>query len=219
MRRVVLPAVVVCIAAALIALLAFGVSGQGANGSIDSALARGLRPTVPDARMALPRSGRSREREHRRLPRQGGRRSTCSPRGASPARPRRRSSSGPQHRWPAQRHRARRHLPGQLRPPPSSSSATSTSPIRCVRDVSGNFVRSFGTTGVPETFVINRQGRIQALRRYQLTGSGSSRRCRGDPGRTRHEARGSSPAVAAALLALALPAGPAAARGRRRAPR
>jgi cytochrome c biogenesis protein CcmG, thiol:disulfide interchange protein DsbE len=29
-------------------------------------------------------------------------------------------------------------------------------------------VRSFGTTGVPETFVINRQGRIQALRRYQL---------------------------------------------------
>ena len=39
-----------------------------------------------------------------------------------------------------------------------------------VRDVSGNFVRSFGTTGVPETFVIDRQGRIAALRRYQLDG-------------------------------------------------
>ena len=37
-----------------------------------------------------------------------------------------------------------------------------------VRDVNGNFVRSFGTTGVPETFVIDRQGRIAALRRYQL---------------------------------------------------
>jgi cytochrome c biogenesis protein CcmG/thiol:disulfide interchange protein DsbE len=37
-----------------------------------------------------------------------------------------------------------------------------------LRDVSGNFVRSFGTTGVPETFVINRRGQIQALRRYQL---------------------------------------------------
>ena len=37
-----------------------------------------------------------------------------------------------------------------------------------VRDVSGNFVRSFGTTGVPETFVIDRQGRIAALRRFQL---------------------------------------------------
>ena len=38
-----------------------------------------------------------------------------------------------------------------------------------LRDVSGNFVRSFGTTGVPETFVINRQGRIQALQRYPVT--------------------------------------------------
>jgi cytochrome c biogenesis protein CcmG, thiol:disulfide interchange protein DsbE len=37
-----------------------------------------------------------------------------------------------------------------------------------LRDVSGSFVRSFGTTGVPETFVINRQGHIVALRRYQL---------------------------------------------------
>ncbi len=37
-----------------------------------------------------------------------------------------------------------------------------------VRDVSGNFVRSFGTTGVPESFVIDRQGRVAALRRYQL---------------------------------------------------
>ena len=40
-----------------------------------------------------------------------------------------------------------------------------------VRDVSGNFVRSFGTTGVPETFVIDRRGRIVALRRYQLAGN------------------------------------------------
>ena len=37
--------------------------------------------------------------------------------------------------------------------------------------MSGNFVRSFGTDGVPETFVINRQGRIVALRRYQLAGN------------------------------------------------
>ncbi len=37
-----------------------------------------------------------------------------------------------------------------------------------VRDVNGTFVRSFGTTGVPETFVIDRQGRIVAVRRFQL---------------------------------------------------
>ena len=40
-----------------------------------------------------------------------------------------------------------------------------------LRDISGDLVRSFGTTGVPETFIINRQGKIQALRRYQLVGS------------------------------------------------
>jgi cytochrome c biogenesis protein CcmG/thiol:disulfide interchange protein DsbE len=37
-----------------------------------------------------------------------------------------------------------------------------------LRDVSGAFARGLGTTGVPESFVINRGGRIQALRRYQL---------------------------------------------------
>jgi cytochrome c biogenesis protein CcmG/thiol:disulfide interchange protein DsbE len=37
--------------------------------------------------------------------------------------------------------------------------------------VSGNFVRGFGTTGVPETFVINRQGKIVALMRSQLAGT------------------------------------------------
>jgi len=40
-----------------------------------------------------------------------------------------------------------------------------------VRDVSGNFVRSFGTDGVPETFVIDRRGRVAAVRRYQLNGT------------------------------------------------
>jgi cytochrome c biogenesis protein CcmG/thiol:disulfide interchange protein DsbE len=38
-----------------------------------------------------------------------------------------------------------------------------------LRDVSGSFVKSFGATGVPETFVINRQGRIQALQREPVT--------------------------------------------------
>jgi cytochrome c biogenesis protein CcmG/thiol:disulfide interchange protein DsbE len=40
-----------------------------------------------------------------------------------------------------------------------------------VRDVSGNFVKGFGATGVPETYVINRQGRVVALRRFQLAGN------------------------------------------------
>ena len=40
-----------------------------------------------------------------------------------------------------------------------------------IRDVNGNFVRSFGATGVPETFVIDRKGRIVAVRRFQLAGN------------------------------------------------
>lgn len=40
-----------------------------------------------------------------------------------------------------------------------------------LRDVNGNLVRSWGVNGVPETFVLNRQGRVVALRRYQLAGS------------------------------------------------
>jgi cytochrome c biogenesis protein CcmG/thiol:disulfide interchange protein DsbE len=40
-----------------------------------------------------------------------------------------------------------------------------------IRDIDGNFVRSFGTTGVPETFVIDRKGRVVAVRRYQLAGN------------------------------------------------
>ena len=38
-----------------------------------------------------------------------------------------------------------------------------------VRDVNGTLARSFGTFQVPETFIINRQGRVQALLRFELT--------------------------------------------------
>ena len=46
-----------------------------------------------------------------------------------------------------------------------------------VRDVNGNFVRGFGATGVPETYVINRQGRVVALTRAcSSPATGCSRR-------------------------------------------
>jgi cytochrome c biogenesis protein CcmG, thiol:disulfide interchange protein DsbE len=40
-----------------------------------------------------------------------------------------------------------------------------------VRDVDGGFARAFGANGIPETFVIDRRGRVAALWREQLTGS------------------------------------------------
>ena len=183
MRRFLLPGVVVAAAVALLALLAFGVSSQGTNTSIDSSVARGIRPAAPNAGDGA--AGPRLLREARASPTSAARSwcSTCSPRGAGRAGPRRRSSTRSSGR--SLKHGGTilgRHVPRQLLATPRRSSARSTSPTRCVRDVSGNFVRSFGTNGVPETFVIDRNGRIAALRRYQLAGTWLRARCRADPG-------------------------------------
>ncbi len=37
-----------------------------------------------------------------------------------------------------------------------------------VRDTSGDFARSYGTRQVPESFIINRQGRIVAIARGEI---------------------------------------------------
>ncbi len=39
-----------------------------------------------------------------------------------------------------------------------------------VRDIGASWPLALGINGVPETFVIDRQGRIAAVRRYQLSG-------------------------------------------------
>src|ERR1700736_6334127 len=54
MRRFLLPGSVVVAAVALLALLVFGVAGQGTDSSIDAALAHGRRPPVPHATQPLP---------------------------------------------------------------------------------------------------------------------------------------------------------------------
>jgi cytochrome c biogenesis protein CcmG/thiol:disulfide interchange protein DsbE len=169
MRRVVLPGLAVVIAAALLALLAFGVAGQGTNTSIDAALARGTRPAVPDAHVALPVLGSTRTE---RIADFRGKvvvlnvfASWCDPcKAEAPILDR------------AQRELAR-HNGTVLGVTYLDNSSDSEQFVRqqhirypVLRDVSDNFVRSFGTTGVPETFVIDRQGRIAAIRRYQLTG-------------------------------------------------
>jgi cytochrome c biogenesis protein CcmG/thiol:disulfide interchange protein DsbE len=169
MRRLMLPGLIVASAAALLALLAFGVAGQGQNTSIDSALARGVRPAVPSARMALPMLDSSRTE---RIADLRGKvvvlnvfASWCDPcKAEAPILER------------AQRELVRHDgtVLGVTYLDNSSDSAQFvrqqhiTYPV--LRDVSDSFVRSFGTTGVPETFVIDRQGHIAAARRYQLTG-------------------------------------------------
>jgi cytochrome c biogenesis protein CcmG, thiol:disulfide interchange protein DsbE len=167
MRRFLLPGLVVAAAVALLALLTFGVSNQGSDVSIDSQVARGVRPPAPSAHLGLPLLGSPATSSLVEL---RGRvvvlnvfASWCDPcKAEAPI------LEQEQHKLVGKG----ATILGVTYLDNSSDSEHFvrqwhiTYPV--VRDVSGSFVRSFGTTGVPETFVIDRQGRIAALRRYQL---------------------------------------------------
>src|SRR5437763_2425444 len=169
MRRTLIPVIVVGVAAALLALLAFGVSHQGTNSSIDNAVARGLRPAAPQATTALPMLGSSRSETLSAL---RGKvivlnvfASWCVPcRSEAPI-------------LASEQRILAKHDGTVLGVTYLDNSADSENFARqehisypVVRDINGNFVRAWGVDGVPETFVIDRQGRIAALRRYQLAG-------------------------------------------------
>ena len=169
MRRFVIPGVAVAAAAALLALLGFGVAKQGTNTSIDAAVARGQHPLAPSSRLALPVLGSSNSESLANL---RGKvvvlnvfASWCDPcKAEAPI-------------LEQEQHRLAGHNATILGVTYLDNSNDSEQFVRqwhitypVVRDVSGNFVRSFGTSGVPETFVINRAGRIAALRRFQLDG-------------------------------------------------
>ena len=140
MRRFVLPGVAVAAAIALLALLGFGVADQGTNTSIDASVARGDFPMAPKANAALPVLGANKTE------------SLADLRGKDVILNVFASWCDPcQAEAPILEQEQRKLV---------HSNAT----ILGVTYLDN----SFGTTGVPETFVINRAGRIQALRRYQL---------------------------------------------------
>jgi cytochrome c biogenesis protein CcmG/thiol:disulfide interchange protein DsbE len=174
MRRFLLPGLIAVAAVAVLALLTFGVSNQSDTSSIDAQVAHGTFPVAPNAHLALPVLGGS------------GRRTLADFRGQVVVLNVFASWCEPCQTEAPLLSREEQTLAnggatvvGVTYEDNSSASEQFvrryhiTYPV--LRDVSGTFVRSFGTTGVPETFVINRQGRIQALQRLPVTDSWLSR--------------------------------------------
>ena len=169
MRRFLLPGLIAVAAVALLALLTFGVSKQTDTSSIDALVQRGKYPVAPNSHMALPVLGSS------------GMASLASFRGkvvvlnvfaswCEPCQSEAPLLAQEQHVL-AKSDATLVGVTYEDDPLASEQFAKRyhiSYPV--LRDVSGNFVRSFGTTGVPETFVINRQGRIQALQRFPVNG-------------------------------------------------
>ncbi len=169
MRRFLLPGLVAAAAVALVALLVFGIESEGVSGSLDAALAKGVRMQEPDANVALPVLGSGRMQSLAQLK---GKvvvlnlfASWCDPcKAEAPI-----------------LESVQRQIQGQNATVLGVTYLDNTSDAQqfvhhehinypVVRDVTGSFARAWGANGIPETFVIDRSGRVAAVRRYQLAG-------------------------------------------------
>jgi len=152
---------------AVVALLIYGVSTQSPNRTLDEQVARGSFPPAPDAAHALPMLGA------------GGQRTLASLRGkvvllnfwASWCTPCQAEAPMLEHAQSNFEHHDATVLGVTYQDDAPASEGFVreyhlTYPI--LRDATGEFAHSFGTRQVPESFLINRQGRIVQIERGEI---------------------------------------------------
>lgn len=168
MKKFVIPSAVLAAAVALIALLTWGVSTHADTASIDSRVARHNYPMVPGYRDKLPLLGTGRSTS---LASFRGRwvllnvyASWCPPCHAEAP------LMSSEQRVLASHHAL---LVGvtYMDSAPSTQSFNRRYGLHepVLRDVGGDFVHNLGTYAVPESFVVNPQGKIVAVRRLEVT--------------------------------------------------
>lgn len=168
-RRSIAPVVVGLLAAALIALLGYGVLHGGDNNTLDDAVKAGKRPDAPSTTLKRP------------LLDENGERSLADYKGqivvlnfwASWCDPCIAEAPLLEH---AQQQLVKAHLGTVLGatyddPPSHSRKFEREQHITypSVRDVGADLARKFGTNKLPETFVLDREGRVVAISRGQVS--------------------------------------------------
>jgi cytochrome c biogenesis protein CcmG, thiol:disulfide interchange protein DsbE len=166
-RRRFLPILASLLGACVIGLLVYGVSARSANRTLDEQVARGQRPTAPEATRLLPVLGA------------GGRASLASYRGEVVVLNFWASWCEPCQIEAPLLERAQSRLERQhstvlgvtyLDASPDSLSFVHRFGLTYpnLRDTEGTFAHSYGTDQLPESFVIDRQGQIVAISRGEI---------------------------------------------------